>query len=57
MVNGFFNVTGFSHFVMVNAVLVCCVSNGGRMKANYHVKKHGLSSVYLNFIYLGDILS
>ena len=39
MVNGFFNVTSFSHFTMVNAVLVCCVSNGGRMKANFTVVK------------------
>ena len=25
MINRFFNVTGFSHFTMVNASLVCCV--------------------------------
>ena len=37
MVNGFFNVTGFSQFAMVNASLVCCVSNGGRMKAKFTV--------------------
>ena len=35
MENRFFNVTGFSHFTMVNATLVCCVSNGGRMKAKF----------------------
>ena len=37
MVNGFFNVTGFSQFAMVNASLVCYVSNGGRMKAKFTV--------------------
>ena len=30
IVNGFFNVTSFSHFTMVNTSLVCCVRNGGR---------------------------
>ena len=39
MVNGFFNVTGFSHFTMVNASLVCCVSNGGRIKAKFTIVK------------------
>ena len=39
MVNGFFNVTRFSHFTMVNASLVCCVSNGGRMKAKFTIVK------------------
>ena len=40
LVNGFFNVTGFSHFTMVNASLVCCVSlNGGRMKAKFTIVK------------------
>ena len=39
MVNGFFNVTGFSHFTMVNASLVCCISNGGRMKAKFTIVK------------------
>ena len=39
MVNGFFNVTCFSHFTMVNASLVCCVSNGGRMKAKFTIVK------------------
>ena len=39
MVNGFSNVTGFSHFTMVNASLVCCVSNGGRMKAKFTIVK------------------
>ena len=59
MVNGFFNVTGFSHFTMVYAILVCCVSNGGRMKAKFTIVKPSekVSSVYLNFVYLGDILS
>ena len=32
-VNTFSNVTGFSHFTMVNTDLVCCGGNGGRMKA------------------------
>ena len=31
-VNTFSNVTGFSHFTMLNTDLVCC--GGGRMKAN-----------------------
>lgn len=35
--NGFFNVTGFSHFTMVNPIVVCCVSNGGRMKAKFTI--------------------
>ena len=39
MVNGFFNVTGFFHFTMVNGSLVCCVSNGGRMKAKFTIVK------------------
>ena len=39
MVNRFFNVTGFSHFTMVNATLVCCVSNGGGMKAKFTIVK------------------
>ena len=39
MVNRFFNVTDFSHFTMVNATLVCCVSNGGRMKAKFTIVK------------------
>ena len=39
MVNRFFNVTGFSHFTMVNATLVCCVSNGGRMRAKFTIVK------------------
>ena len=39
MVNGFFNVTGFSHFSMVNESLVCCVSNGGKMKAKFTIVK------------------
>ena len=39
MVNGFFNVTGFSHFTIVNASLVCCVINGGRMKAKFTIVK------------------
>ena len=39
MVNGFFNVTGFSHLTMVDAILVCCVSNGGRMKAKFTIVK------------------
>ena len=33
-VNTFSNVTGFSHFTMLNTDLVCCGGNGGRMKAN-----------------------
>ena len=32
-VNAFSNVTGFSHFTMVNTDLICCGGNGGRMKA------------------------
>ena len=39
MVNEFFNVTHFSHFTMVNTSLVCCVSNGGRMKAKLTIVK------------------
>ena len=39
MVNRFFNVTGFSHFTMVNATLVCCVSNGGMIKAKFTIVK------------------
>ena len=39
MVNGFFNVTSFSHFTMANANIVCCVSNGGRMKAKFTIVK------------------
>ena len=39
MVNRFFNVTDFSDFTMVNASLVCCVSNGGRMKAKFTIVK------------------
>ena len=39
MVNGFSNVTGFSHFTMVNSSLVCCVSNAGRMKAKFTIVK------------------
>ena len=37
MVNRFCNVTGFSHFTIVNALLVCCVSNGGKMKAKFTI--------------------
>ena len=32
-VNTFSNVTGFSHFTMVNTDLVCCSGSGGGMKA------------------------
>ena len=39
MVNEFFNVTSISHFTMVNASLVCCVSNGTRMKAKFTIVK------------------
>mgnify|MGYP007058297959 FL=1 len=39
MVNRFFNVTSFSHFTMVNASLVCCVSNTHRMKAKFTTTK------------------
>ena len=40
MANGFFYVTAsFSHFTMVNASLVCCVSNGVRMKAKFTIVK------------------
>ena len=39
MVNGFFNVTVFSHFTMVNLSVVCCVSNGSRMKAKFTIVK------------------
>ena len=39
MVNRFFNVTSFSHFTMVNASLVCCVSNGGRMTGKFSIVK------------------
>ena len=33
----FSNVTGFSHFTMVNTDLVCCGGNGGRMKAKFTI--------------------
>ena len=36
-VNTFSNVTGFSHFNMVNTDLVCCGGNGGRMKAKFTI--------------------
>ena len=36
-VNTFSNVTGFSHFTMVNTDLVCCGGNGGRMKAKFTI--------------------
>ena len=39
MVNKFFNVTDFSNFTMANASLVCCVNNGGRMKAKFTIVK------------------
>ena len=40
MVNRFCNVTGFSHFTIVNARLVCCVSsNGSRMKVKFTIVK------------------
>ena len=39
MVNGVFNVTDFSHFTMVNASLVCCLSNSNRMKAKFAIVK------------------
>ena len=32
-------VTGFSHFTMVNAILVCRVSNGGEIKAKFTIVK------------------
>ena len=50
--NTFSNVTGFSHFTMVNTDLVCCGGNGGRMKARY-----GLLLIFLNFVYSVDSLS
>ena len=39
MVNEFSNEAGFPHFTMVNAILVCCVSNGGQMKAKFTIVK------------------
>ena len=36
-VNTFSNVTGFSHFTMVNTDLVCCGGNGGRIKAKFTI--------------------
>jgi len=39
MVNGFFNVTGFSHFTMVNIILVYCIRNGGGMKTKFTIVK------------------
>lgn len=39
MVNGFFNLSSFCHFTMVNANLVCCVSNSSRMKAKFTIAK------------------
>ena len=36
-VNTFSNVTGFSHFTMVNTDLVCCGGNCGRMKAKFTI--------------------
>lgn len=39
MVNGFFNVTSFSHFTMVNASLVCCISKSSRMKPKFMIAK------------------
>ena len=37
IINTFSNVTGFSHFTMVNTDLVCCGGNGGRMKAKFTI--------------------
>ena len=37
VVSVFFSVTGFSHFTMVNARLVCRVGNGGRIKAKFTI--------------------
>ena len=47
MVNRFFNVTGVSHFTMVNASLVCCVSNRGRMKAKFTIVKPSQKAWYI----------
>ena len=39
MVNGFFNVTSFSHFTMVNTSLICCISKSSRMKPKFMIAK------------------
>ena len=38
IVSVFFSVSGFSHFTMVNARLVCRVGNGGRIKAKFTIE-------------------
>lgn len=48
MVNGFFNVTPFSHFTMVNTILVCCINNRGRMKAKFSIAK----TIWKSMVYL-----
>ena len=55
-VNTFSNVTGFSHFTMVNTDLVCCRGNGGRMKAKFTIvkKRYDLLLIFLNFVYSVD---
>ena len=55
MVKTFCNVTGFSHFTMVKARLVCRVGNGGRIKAKFTIvtdlNQVRLSQVYLKFVF------
>ena len=63
MVNGFFNVTSFSHLTMVNSSLVCCIGNSSRMKARFSIVKPSQKAwfiVHLSKLWLftvGDILS
>ena len=46
-VNTFSNVTGFSHFTMVNTDLVCCGGNGGRMKAKFTIVNSPKKSAFI----------
>ena len=58
MVKTFFNVTSFFffYFIIVNTRLVFCVGYGGNKKSEFtivtqYLKRHGLSRVYLNFVF------
>ena len=46
-VNAFSNVTGFSHFTMVNTDLICCGGKGGRMKVKAKTFIAGISKLCL----------
>lgn len=58
MVNTIFKCDHFFNFTMVNEHLVCCDSNGSRMKEKFTIvnplKRHGLVCIYLNFVYISD---